>query len=138
MSKWIVCGGRVGRNLTKRRVYEVLSHLAEQWEGEITVVHGAAAWVDTWAGHWAVDHGHRERPVAISGLKDGYKPDAPKNRNRRMLEENLDADLCLGFPGGGGTFDMMDICHAAGIPVGDVEINDDGTWEIKWWPTKAN
>jgi hypothetical protein len=74
--------------------------------------------------------------VPISGAKDGYKPDAPKNRNRRMLEENMDAEACIGFPGGGGTFDMMDRCHAAGLPVGDIEINDDGSWEIKWWPQK--
>lgn len=136
MTKVIICGGRVGRNLTKRRVYTVLDARSDDWTKPIRVVHGCAAWVDTWGGQWARESGHAEIKVPIDNTKDGHKPDAPKNRNKRMLQENLDADECLGFPGGNGTNHMMDICHAAGIPVGDVEFNDDGTWEIKWWPQK--
>jgi hypothetical protein len=136
MVKVIICGGRVGRNLSKRRVYSVLDECVKTWTAPIQLVHGNAAWVDTWGGQWARESGYREIAVPISGQKDGHRPDAPFRRNARMLAEHLDADVCLGFPGGGGTFDMMERCHDAGIPVGDVEFNDDGTWEIKWWPKK--
>jgi hypothetical protein len=132
----IVCGGRVGRNLSKRRVYEVLDRWAAAWISEgIKVVTGGAKWVDTWAVDWAKDRGHDWQVFAIDGELDGYKFNAPFNRNRRMNREAV-PDCCLGFPGGGGTNDMMDICHASGVPVGDIEINDNGTWEIKWWPQK--
>ena len=138
MVKIIVCGGRVGRNLTKQRVYAVLSALTagEPAGGLITIVHGDAAWVDKWSGQWARDHGHTEIKVPVDSRLDGYRETAPKNRNGRMLKQHMDADYNLGFPGGGGTFDMMDRCHAVGMPVADVELRDDGTWEVKWWPQK--
>ena len=135
--KWIVCGGRVGRGLTKNLVWSVLDTLAERCpENRITVVHGGAVWVDTWAGEWAKARGHLECRVEINGELDGYRERAPMNRNRRMLQENIEADRCLGFPGGGGTNDMMEICHKAGIPVGDIEVESNGDWELKWWPQK--
>lgn len=137
MPTWIVCGGRVGRNLTKRRVWAVLDKLAIGEKGErIKLVHGGAVWVDTWAGEWARHHDQEEIVVAIDDELDGMHVHAPRNRNRRMLDKYRTADLCVGFPGGPGTLDMMTLCHGAGIPVGDVEIERDGNWEIKWWPQK--
>lgn len=136
---WIVCGGRVGRNLTKRRVFEVLDYLASDAKDAVSrveIVHGSAAWVDTWAGQWAKARGHLESPVPIDDDLDGMHVHGPRNRNRRMLNKHPNAAFCLGFPGGGGTNDMMTLCHAAGMPVADVEIERDGTWEIKWWPQK--
>jgi hypothetical protein len=53
-----------------------------------------------------------------------------------MYREAGQIDECLGFPGGGGTFDMMTVCHDAGVPVADVDIEVDGSWEVKWWPAK--
>jgi len=138
MRKWIVCGGRVGRHLSRRRVQEVLDHLAESLGSQdaLTVIHGQAPWVDQWAGRCARDRGHFEDAIPIDDEIDGISFHAPKRRNVRMYEKHQDAECCIGFPGGGGTNHMMDVCHEAGIPVGDVEIDKDGTWEIKWWPQK--
>jgi hypothetical protein len=137
VTTWIVCGGRVGRNLTRARTWAVLDSMALNWpDEEITVVHGGAAFVDRWAGAWARHHGHHEVEVRVDGELDGYKQDAPKNRNRRIREEAPGADCCLGFPGGGGTNDMLEISHNAGIPVADVEIDYDGNFQVKWWPQK--
>lgn len=135
MAVIIVCGGRVGRNLTKYRVWNVLDHIAKDFAGEpITIVHGGAVWTDTWAGEWARHYGHREVVVAIDGELDGYRDNAPFNRNKRIYERFPKADCCVGFPGGGGTFDMMSTCHKAGMPVADIDIHANGAADITWWP----
>lgn len=132
----LVAGGRVGRNLSKVRVWTVLDAWAAPWiEEGIVVFTGGAKWVDTWALDWARARGHTYTSVPIDEEEDGYRADAPFNRNRRLYR-TATPDCCLGFPGGGGTLDMMDICHRAGVPVGDVEIAENGEWEIKWWPQK--
>ncbi len=130
----LVCGGRVGRNLSKSRVFAVMDHIASFHKGEnIVVVHGGAVWVDTWSGQWAKARGHIECVVAIDDAKDGSATSAPFHRNQRMLDENPGIAMCLGFPGGGGTFDMMTRAHKKNIPVADVTIEHDGSYEIKWW-----
>lgn len=136
MHNIIVCGGRVGRGLSKALVYQVLDLLAaEQFPQPFRIVQGRAAMVDTWAGEWALDRGHKMQPVPVDPRLDGAKEDAPFNRNARM-QRDFPASVCVGFPGGGGTLNMMTICHDAGVPVADVEIAFDGTVEIKWWPKK--
>lgn len=130
----IVCGGRVGRNLSKARVYRVLDHLAPNWPEGFRIVQGRAAWVDRWAGAWALDRGHPMQPVPIDErLDDG--PNAPMLRNRRMARD-FPPYACVGLPGGGGTLDMMTICHDLGCPVADVDLHPDGTFDIHWWPPK--
>ncbi|AFU88062.1 GTP-binding domain [Caulobacter phage CcrColossus] len=134
MTVVIVAGGRVGRNLTKGRVWRILDERSKDWVKPITIVHGDAVYTDQWAGQWAVFRGHREKRVPIRGDLDGYREKAPFNRNQRMFDEQAVVDECLGFPGGNGTLNMMDICHKAGVPVGDIEIEADGEYTIKWWP----
>lgn len=131
----IVCGGRVGRNLTKQRVYRVLDSLTHNWPDPFRIVQGGAKFADTWSGQWALDRGHAMQPVPIHSVFDGDDLDAPYNRNARMARD-FPPHACVGFPGGNGTLHMMTICHDLGVPVADVEINHDGTWEIKWWPQK--
>jgi hypothetical protein len=133
----IVCGGRVGRNLTEARVWLVLDKLAESWPKPFRIVHGGAKWVDSWAGRWGYSRGHQVQPVPVDGRLDGFKDNAPFKRNERM-QEHFPATYCVGFPGGGGTNSMMEICHDAGVEVIDIEFYDDGTWEAKRWATKLN
>lgn len=135
MNNIIVCGGRVGRGLSEAVVFGVLDAMAPNFPQPFRIVQGNAAMVDRWAGAWALRRGHKMQPVPVDGRLDGHKDDAPFNRNARM-QRDFPASVCVGFPGGGGTFSMMEICHAAGVPVADVEISFDGTVEIKWWPTK--
>jgi hypothetical protein len=137
MNNIIVAGGRVGRNLSKAIVWAVLDDLSQRWPNPFRIVHGAAAWTDTWAGQWGYDRHHPVQPVPVDGNLDGYKDRAPFRRNMRM-QRDFPAYLCLGFPGGGGTNSMLEICHDAGVPVGDVEINDNGTWRVNWWPMKQS
>lgn len=131
----IVAGGRVGRGLTEARVWAVLDELSRAFPTPFRIVHGAAKMTDTWAGTWGYARGHKVQPIPVDSRLDGYADDAPFNRNARM-QRDFPAAVCVGFPGGGGTLNMMTICHDAGVPVADVDLYDDGTWEVKWWPTK--
>jgi len=136
MHNVIVCGGRVGRNLSRDVVFAALDILAkESFPTPFRIVQGAAKKVDTWAGQWALQRGHKMQPVPIDPRFDGDHSNSPFNRNARM-QRDFPASVCVGFPGGGGTLNMMTICHDAGVPVADVEIAFDGTVEIKWWPPK--
>lgn len=131
----LVAGGRSGRNLSKKRVWKVLDHLARDLPTPLLVVHGRAIWTDTWAGEWGYERGHKVQPVPIDDEIDGFKEDAPFNRNARMLAD-FPPDLCVGFPGGGGTLDMMTRAQNAGVAVADVALANDDTFEVKWWPLK--
>lgn len=135
MHNIIVCGGRVGRNLTKAVIWEVLDHLAPMWPSPFRVVQGGAKKADEWSGEWALNRRRPMQPVPVDARFDGGADDAPFKRNKRMAD-HFPPHACVGFPGGGGTFNMMTICHDLGVPVADVELYDDGTWEIKWWPIK--
>lgn len=131
----IVCGGRVGRNLTRNRVWSVLDHLRPNWPEPFRIVQGKAAFADQWAGSWALARGVPMQPVPIDPRFDGDFDDAPFNRNQRMAD-HFPPYACVGFPGGGGTLHMMKICHDLGCPVADVDLNHDGTFKIHWWPQK--
>lgn len=131
----IVCGGRVGRNLTRNRVWAVLDHLRPNWPLPFRVVHGNADWTDKWAGAWGYARGVPVQPVPIDERFDGDLDDAPFNRNQRMAD-HFPPYACVGLPGGGGTLNMMTICHDLGCPVADVDLNPDGTFRIHWWPQK--
>lgn len=131
----IVCGGRVGRNLTQQRVWRVMDALAPNWPQPFRIVQGAAQYADKWSGQWAVRRGHAMQPVPIDPRFDGDDLDAPFRRNQRMAD-HFPPYACVGFPGGNGTLHMMTICHDLGVPVADVDLNHDGTWEIHWWPQK--
>jgi hypothetical protein len=133
----LVCGGRVGRNLSRVRVWAVMEEWARQHLGEeLTVVAGGARYVDTWAVEWAWHRGHKVIEVKIDSEIDGHLSDAPFRRNERMHRETR-PDVCLGFPGGGGTNHMMKFSHDAGTPVVDVEIEEDGAFRLIWWPAKT-
>lgn len=83
----------------------------------LVVVHGCASGADTLAGVWARRAGRAGRDVReekhpadwSQGLGAGHA------RNQRMADGG--AALCIAFPGGAGTEDMIRRAEAAGISV---------------------
>lgn len=155
--KWIICGGRNGsvqRGLTKMRVWKVLDDMydsAMQAEYDalaaqgilvdtmfpqvLTIVEGGAKWTDTWAGEWADNRGHVRVTVPIDEALDGVEWNCGHKRNKRMYEAHKDAERLVGFPGGGGTNNMMALCQDRGMPVAEVELNA-SSYRIRWWPQR--
>jgi hypothetical protein len=130
-----VCGGRVG--VSDVQVFKVLNHIAksEGWTPDlIEVIEGGAPCVDRFAGRWARKNAYAHATFRVNKDIDGADDQAPKRRNRRMKEQGR-PQVCIGFPGGPGTRDMMDICHRAGVRVLDVELAPDlpDGFEVHEW-----
>ncbi|MCP4549490.1 MAG: DUF2493 domain-containing protein [bacterium] len=110
----IVCGGRdYPHDGTVARLLNAIADVREIRE----VVHGGARGVDEQAGGWAytcTDHG--ERVYTAQWVKHGKA--AGPIRNSEMAKAG--ADLCIAFPGGRGTADMVSKARTAGIPVLDL------------------
>lgn len=113
----IVCGGR---NYSARtRVYTLLDaiHAVKPIR---TVVHGDARGADTLAKEWAQRAAIPRRVEVEAHPADWSKHGkrAGPIRNRKMAD--VGADLCIAFPGGRGTSDMILKATAAWIPVLDL------------------
>lgn len=129
--KVLVCGGRKG--VRAKEVFMVLDRVAELLgSSDIEIAEGRALGVDQAAGAWADHKAHAHWKFPINNEVDGVDPmTAPKRRNQRMLD-TFKPDICVGLPGGGGTNDMMDRCHRAGVPVWDIEFKDGGFVIHQW------
>lgn len=125
----IVCGGRQG--VPRAGVYAVLDALSPDWREAVEWAHGDALGVDRHSGSWAKRRGEPVTAFRIDSALDGWREDAPKNRNIRMLTE-FDPDVVIGFPGGPGTRHMLKASHAAGKTVLDVEIEDRRFTVYRW------
>jgi predicted Rossmann-fold nucleotide-binding protein len=113
----IVCGGRYYID------YKTLCIVLNEIHAESTitcVVYGGATGADKLAMCWAVSNGiqHESHPA---NWKEYGKSAGPR-RNREMSSSG--ADLCVAFPGGRGTEDMIRCAKRAGIKV--TTINNDG------------
>jgi len=78
------------------------------------VIHGAQKGADALC-HFAA----RVLGVARLGFSanwNAHGKSAGPRRNMQMLQEGK-PDLCVAFPGGRGTADMVKKCRAAGVPV---------------------
>lgn len=129
----LVCGPRVG--LQSYQIKQILDACAKHWGDDIEIVEGGAALTDTVAGAWADQHKHVHIRVPTNSQIDGEDLGAPKRRNTRMLTR-FEPTLCLGFPGHGGTNDMLAKCHDAGVLVWEVEISQvDRNFVVIQWPT---
>lgn len=83
-------------------------------ERTATLVHGAATGADSLAAEWWGDI--QERPTEAHPADwDRHGKAAGPIRNQEMVDSGL--DLCIAFPGGRGTADMIRRCEAAGVPV---------------------
>ena len=111
MKTVLVCGGRDYNN--KAKVYEILTSL-----GKIDcVIHGGATGADSLAGSWAIANG--VHVAQVKALWDVHGRSAGPIRNAVMAAFN--PTVCLAFPGGAGTRNMVSQCRAKGIDVIEVD-----------------
>lgn len=109
----LVTGGRTYDD--QAHVYGTLDAMAAHY-GELLIVHGNAGGADNLARAWALSRGmHRADVPALWGK---YKSGAGPKRNAAMLA--LRPHVCVGFPGGNGTADMLVQARAAGVPTYEV------------------
>jgi len=109
----IVCGGRDYAD--RANVERVLRSATF---GPVTIVHGDQRCADTLAGEVAESLDWRVEPHPADW--DLYRHPTRPNpagfiRNEEMAR--LGADLCIAFPGGNGTADMVRRARSHGIPV---------------------
>lgn len=129
LSGWVVvCGGRNYGD--RERVFRVLDRLNERVE-VLGLRHGACGiaasdpWrperlrgADRWAHEWAAARGVPVQPFSADW--DRYGKGAGPQRNQRMIEGWDDWQpssrvvVCVAFPGGAGTADMVLRARAAG------------------------
>lgn len=94
--------------------------------GRFVVIHGGATGADSLANKWAEstrDSGGysikiESHPVSPEDWRKLGKKAGPI-RNSRMLDEGK-PDICVAFPGGDGTADMVRKCIKAKVPVRQV------------------
>jgi len=113
----IVCGGRSYAD--KERVWGVLNKIHATTQID-EIVHGGAAGADYLAKLWARMHfGVTETEFRADWKRDG-KAAGPK-RNEIMAKYG--AELCVAFPGGSGTADMVRRAERRNIPIQKVDWN---------------
>jgi hypothetical protein len=107
----LVTGGRdfQDRNLVEKAMAPYIS-------SHNLIVQGGAKGADALAKSWASRH--RVHCAQVDALWS-VGPAAGHYRNTAMLW--LKPDLCVAFPGGRGTADMISQCKKAGVPVLEVQ-----------------
>lgn len=81
------------------------------------LIYGVATGADTLCYEWAVSKGILTLPFPVT--KDDWSRlgrGAGPIRNRRMIVEGK-PDICIAFPGGRGTANMVSQCKEFGVPV---------------------
>ena len=109
----LVCGGREYGN---QQAVSAQLDAARAHYGEVFIVHGGARGADYMAGIWCRQRGVLCATVAADWIN--HKRAAGPRRNTAMLL--LQPHVCLAFPGGAGTADMVRKARAAGIPTYEV------------------
>jgi hypothetical protein len=127
----LVTGGRkYSDQYTLCDALDRIEELCDRAQLHMTVVQGGATGADKIARQWAWDNSKRciseranwrdltQPDAVIRTGRTGAKYDARAGfrRNQRMIDKHQ-PDICVAAPGGNGTADMVDRCHAAGIPV---------------------
>lgn len=102
---------------------------------KITAVrHGNANGVDKICGEWARVNNIKEEiytpewddltktdaVIKVSNNGKQYNAKAGHDRNQKMLDDTPAPNLCVPFPGGTGTKDMIKRMYKSGIPVYEV------------------
>jgi predicted Rossmann-fold nucleotide-binding protein len=108
----IICGGRDYFD-----AHTIGVALATYASGKHTLVHGAQSGADTVAADIATARGWEIEPHRAEVERYG-SPRAFHVRNQEMADAG--ADLCLAFPGGSGTANMVKRARKAGIEVHEI------------------
>lgn len=113
----LITGGREYNN--RENLFKRLDKLLDKFGESLVIVHGSAKGADLLAEEWA-----KKRQVKYRGHPakwDRYEKTAGKVRNAEMIHDN-NIHVCLAFPGGRGTADMVQRAEAADIQV--ITFND--------------
>jgi hypothetical protein len=98
-------------------VVKTLNQLSACGQRPITVIHGGAKGVDSYADKWCFNTNTAKLVFPVAKEEWEAKGGIAGNlRNTQMLNEGK-PDVCLAFPGGGGTADMMKKARDAGVRV---------------------
>lgn len=119
----LVCGGRDYHTIEK--VFEALEVIWKNSIGDLVIIEGGAPGADRAARLWAqahVEFGVRLRSFPANWSEFGKS--AGPIRNKQMLDEGK-PHLCVWFPGGKGTKNMMSLARVAGVPVVPGEVLDE-------------
>lgn len=111
----LVCGGRDYRD--RRRVFDYLDTVHELLSPITLVRHGDARGADTLADQWAAARGIARDPHPANWYPAPGRLDRSAGFSRNADMAALPTDLCVAFPGGNGTADMIRRATAAGIDV---------------------
>lgn len=118
----LVTGGRGYES--REAVFSALDSVNSQVAVEL-IIHGMCpTGADKWADEWAIEN---EVPVIRKPPNwNTHGRKAGPMRNKRMAElakemSMFGGKLCVAFPGGLGTANMVNECIAAGIEVREVE-----------------
>lgn len=115
---WVlVCGGRdfCDWSAVYRELDAILAHRRSLGlpASSLAILEGGARGADRFARWWAGDRGVSFHEEPADWSRHGRR--AGIIRNQAMAD--MAPDLCLAFPGGRGTADMVARCRSAGIPV---------------------
>lgn len=113
----LVCGGRDYSDVS--RLYGVLDALPRDG---LVIIHGGARGADSLAAEWAKDRQVSSHAFPANWTEHGRA--AGPIRNQTMIDLGK-PDCVIAFPGGRGTFDMIDRAKKAGIAVTEVPHDDD-------------
>lgn len=116
VTRLLVCGGRdYSDSDTAFRFLDWLREAVEDLHRPISIViHGAQTGADQLADDWARERGIPRDPFPAQWTLYGLS--AGPRRNAQMLREGR-PDMCVAFPGGDGTADMVARCERAGVVV---------------------
>lgn len=109
--KALICGGREWSD------YEFISYTLDEIHEQkkfTSIIHGNSLGADYLSGVWA-----RNRKVPVVTFPadwNKYRTKAGPIRNQRMLDDGK-PDLCIAFPGGRGTNDMIKRCQKNNVEV---------------------
>lgn len=115
MTRVLVCGGHNYTNAD--RIFKVLDR-AVQNLGLTVLIHGAARGADSIADGWAKLH--EVEVIAFPADFKRYGKTGGPIRNTQMITEGK-PDICIAFPGGWGTDDMVKKAREAGLKVYEID-----------------
>lgn len=117
----LVCGGREYND------YDTVENTLDSFVAvrtfdlaDVTIIQGGANGADTLAARWANEN--NTTLVTEKALWKTYGKAAGAVRNQRMLDR-WTPEVCIAFPGGAGTADMVKRSLAAGLEVYKVKRN---------------
>jgi hypothetical protein len=120
MKRILVCGGRDYNN--KKFVFEVLKRACFDFK-KVCIIQGGAKGADTLAKEFAIEEGIP--CFQCDAQWNNYQNSAGPIRNQWMVDY-IDINMCLAFPGGNGTHDMVQRARNKGIETYELkdEFND--------------